>query len=253
MATSKNQLLDPLGTLCRLILLNFEPKFTKVSISNHTIQIQVPFSGQWIYRRMTGDGVSNIFVLFQVFHRVIEWYVIPLYNKKNKKKTKENKDEDNKQLFLEVDDKEVDIFWEHLSRLCEYVCLALSKLQYTYETDNQLAVIALQYYINMLRDSLVGRYDYKKLPVCILENKADNFLDYDKIKSLWNCKKVQEICHLFDILFKTDNEDECKDKIKEKETVKNKKIESYLSAIDKLLGISDDSFRELIQSSNRGN
>jgi hypothetical protein len=248
MATSKNQLLDPLGTLCRLILLNFEPKSTKVSIANHTIQIQAPFSGQWIYRRFTGDGVSNIFVLFQVFHRVIEWYVIPLYNKKNKitKKHKEHK-EDDKQMFLEVDDKDVDVFWEHLSRLCDYVCSALSKLQYTYETDNQLAVIALQYYINMLRDSLVGRYDYKKLPSCILENKSDNFLDYDKIKSLWDCKKVQEICHVFDILFKTETD------VENKESVKSKKIESYLSAIDKLLSISDDSFRELIQSSNRGN
>ena len=248
----KNQLLDPIGTLCRLILLNFEPKFTKVTINNHTIQIQTPFNGQWIYRRLTGDGVSNIFVLFQVFHRVIEWYIIPLYNKKHKKEDKKEdkrnktKQED-KQLYLEVDDGDVNLFWDCMTRLCEYVCLALSKLQYTYESDNQLAVIALQYYINMLRDSLIGRYDYKKLPVCILENKVDNFLDYDKIKSLWDCKKVEEICHLFDLSFRTENDP------LNKEIVKNKKIESYLTAIDKLLSISDDSFRELIQSSNRGN
>jgi hypothetical protein len=281
--SSKYQLLDPMGTLCRLILLNFEPKSTKVTITNHTIQIQTPFSGQWLYRRITGDGVTNIFVLFQVFQRVIEWYIIPLHNKKfgtksqyDKKKNsiykiniddkhKKNKEDDKdiklkedilpKQLHLHVEDKDVSEFWDNMVKLCEYVCAALSKLQYTYETDNQIAVIALQYYINMLKEAVDGRYDIEKLPACIVDSKPDNLLDYDKIQNLWDAKKIKELCHLFDLSFSSEGENiEIKDKdTKEvKEVLKNKKIESYLNAINGLLNISDDSFIELIQSSNRG-
>lgn len=287
--SSKYQLLDPMGTLCRLILLNFEPKSTKVTITNHTIQIQTPFNGQWLYRRITGDGVTNIFVLFQVFQRVIEWYIIPLHNKKfgknsqyEKKKNsiyKKNKDSENSeedvQLHLNIDDisDEVNIteFWNNMVKLCNYACSALSKLQYTYEKDNQLAVIALQYYINMLKEAIDGRYDIEKLPACIVNSKPDNLLDYDKIKNLWNANKIKELCHLFELSFSSsfdsdkdikekevkekdvkDNKDINKDILDMKDVHKNKKIESYLNAINGLLNISDDEFIKLIQSSNRG-
>jgi hypothetical protein len=302
-----------MGTLCRLILLNFEPKSTKVTITNHTIQIQAPFYGQWIVRRVTGDGVTNIFVLFQVFQRVIEWYIIPLHHKKFGKKsqyekkkdsiykintlsksdltksdltksdltksdltssglfeknntennTENKKEEIHKQLHLQINEDDVDHFWENMVKLCNYVCNALSKLQYTYEQDNQIAVIALQYYINMLKEALDGRYDIEKLPACIVDSKPDNLLDYDKIKNLWDAKKVKEVCHLFDLSFANDDyvnspdiniSKDLKDTkdTKEIRIIKNKKIESYLNAIDGLLNISDEAFRELIQSSNRG-
>lgn len=300
--TSKNQLLDPMGTLCRLILLNFEPISTKVSINNHTVQIQTPFNGQWFVRRFTGDGVSNIYVLFQVFQRVIEWYIIPLHHKKfgkksqydtkkkaiysrslsknnialidndqsqkinndleNNKDDESKKEEDNNdQLHLIVNDNDVEQFWDNMVKLCNYVCSALSKLQYTYVKDNQLAVIALQYYINMIKEALDGRYDIEKLPQCIVESKHENLLDYNKIKKLWDVKKVCEICHIFDLSFSCQSKSEDsetkevqKDIIeREKEKEKEKeKIKTYMNAINGLLNLSDNCFKELIKSSNSG-
>jgi hypothetical protein len=255
--SSKTQLLDPMGTLCRLIFLNFEPKSTKVVITNHAIQIQSPFYGQWIFRRLSGDGINNIYVLFQIFRRVIEWYIIPLYNLKHKIKTDIQEDsdqsidntkdntnkEEQKQLFLQVSEAEVDIFWSCMQKLCSYLCNALSQLQYTYVEDNTIVVIALQFYINMIRESVEGRYSVEKLPSCITNNESDSLFDFDKIKGLWDCSKVHEICDLFDKCFATATSED---------SYKHKKVESYLTAIDKLLEISDNSFRDLIQSSNRG-
>src|ERR1700744_1120013 len=77
---SKKQLLDPIGTVCRLISLNFEPDKTKISISNHAIEIQLPDKQQWFQRWMKGDDRDNISDFYHVIVRVIEWYVIPLHD-----------------------------------------------------------------------------------------------------------------------------------------------------------------------------
>lgn len=260
--STKKQLLDPVGTMCRLITLNFRSKGTRIGNNNHAIVIQLPSSIQWVHRKINGDERDNISSLFPVVMRIIEWYISPLYDIKFKnKRTKINnnirvdivmpnnkKDDeqiDNESMedtYILVDEKEVDPYWECLYKLCNYMCMGLGKLQETYENGN--VVYSLQFYINLIIDALEGKYTREKLPKCVIMYEAKNSLDYNKIKGLWDYKRIKEICELYDKCF-----DAQKD-IKESDENKNEKIEGYLLAISHLLNISDDAFRHLIESSH---
>ena len=62
----KKQLLDPLGTLCKLISLSFSEINTKISIQNHVLSIQKPYNYQFVLRMINGDGRENISELFYI-------------------------------------------------------------------------------------------------------------------------------------------------------------------------------------------
>ncbi len=66
--------LDPIGSICRLITLNYRQKNTKISINN-IVEIQQPSFGQWIQRYLNDDNRDNISQLFFVITKVIEWYL----------------------------------------------------------------------------------------------------------------------------------------------------------------------------------
>ena len=65
--------------------------------------------------------------------------------------------------------------------MCNFLCIAFDKLQHTYYTGPipTNVVTTIQYYINILKDSLNGTYTSDKLPKCIHEAENHNFLDYD--------------------------------------------------------------------------
>lgn len=271
--STKKELLDPIGAMCRLVGLNFRPKYTKIGIIDHAIEIQPPTSSQWLHRYINGDDRDNISSLYPVITRIIEWYLIPLYDAKHKKKrlmpktpiiysssvSKESKSEedktvtisddkliiaDNELTHMVVSELEATEFWSCMSKLSRYMCVGLSKLQETYELGN--VVYSLQYYINLIYDALDGRYSAKRLPKCIAESELKNLLDYNKIKNLWNYKKVYEICELYDKCFEAQNDQTLSD------NHKKDKIEGYLKAVDHLLNISDEEFRKLLQGSRQG-
>jgi hypothetical protein len=233
MSTSKTQLLDPIGTLCRLTSLNFRPVGTKIGINNHVAIIQLPGGTQWLERYINGDDRDNISELFYSITRVVEWYIIPFYSMKNVKLESSRTFDSN-----EPSKKEVDAFWKYLDKLCNNVCLALKKMQQTYSNGN--VVLALQYYILLLEDAQNGTYNIKRLPSCYVDKEQKNFLDYDKIKGLWNCKKLKEICDLYDKCFDASNSND------------SMKVDGYLLAIDKLLEQSDNEFKNLIKGNNMG-
>lgn len=259
--TSKNQLLDPVGTMCRLIILNFTPIGARIGNHNHAIVIQPTSSIQWLQRKLNGDDRDNISGLFPVVMRVIEWYVTPLHDIKFKnKRTKINnslkvdnihgkrKDDIDEPFYedsyMPIDESDVEHYWECLRKLCVYMCMGLGKLQETYENGN--VIFTIQYYINLICDSLEGKYAKDKLPKYIVATEARNFLDYNKIKDLWNYKRIKEICELYDKCFAA------LDDTKESEETKNEKINGYLLAIGHLLNISDDAFRTCIESNHQG-
>ena len=118
--SSKKQLLDPLGTMCKIILLNFTELNTKISIQNHVLTLHRPYNYQFIIRMMNGDGRENISELFYVIIRIIKWYMVDPHS----------------------------LIFPHIQKIVEYACVALSRLQETYAYGN--VVLAIQFYINIL-------------------------------------------------------------------------------------------------------
>lgn len=236
MTYNKKQLLDPIGSLCRLVALTFKPLNTKIGISDHAIIIQESNYFQWLDRYLNGDNRENISLLYHIVIRIIDWYIIPLSNKYNDK-TKEKLSEE------EIEDKK--IFWECLEVMCRFLCRAFEKLQTTYYTGPipTNVVTTIQFYINILNDSLDGTFTPERIPKCIVEAENKNFLDYDKIKVLWNGNKLKQISDLYE---------KCFEKLNSSDRTKDDQIAGYMQAVDKLLSIHDNQFRELICLSNEG-
>lgn len=224
----KKQLLDPLGTICKLVALNFSELNTKISIHNHVLWLQKPNGLQFVVRMVNGDGRENISELFYVVVRVLKWYLSP-YD--------EIESEDN---------------WTHISkseevrRLIRYACSALRKLQETYEYGN--VILAIQFYINILEDAVNGFYNENKLPKYVLdkETEFENLLDYEKLRNFWDYKKLKRICDLYDNCFSVYNDEEMA--LQEKEAM----IDGYLRSINAILELADSDFQKLIQNSSKG-
>ena len=238
---NKKQLLDPIGTLCHIISLAFKPLNTKIGINNHAIIIQEPSYYQIFNRTWNSDNRENISLLYNIVIRIIEWYIVPL-----SKKYDDNEDFEIDPLCfdnLTIDDKQ--LFWKCLEKMIQFSCLAFEKLQYTYyngPTPTNV-VLATQFFINTLRDSLAGNYSRNNLPKCMVEGENKNFIDYDKIKLLWSGKKLLKIIDLYEKCFATQKSDD---------PTKEEQIIGYMSAINKLLSIHDEEFRKLIYLSNVG-
>lgn len=249
---SRKNVLDPISSMCRLIMLNFRPKETKIGLINNSINIQPPSSIQWMQRKINGDERDNISLLFFVIIRIIEWYLVPIYDLKFKnRRTKINNnlkmyfneqksDIDIIDIYHEIEEKDVESLWNYIYKLADYMNMGLSKLQNTYDSGN--VVYSIQYYINLINLALEGKYNKNNLPKMIgfIEDKYD--FEYNYIKNLWNYKKIKEICDLYDKCFETLNENfDCEENKKEK-------IEGYLLAVEHLLNISDNDFRQIIEN-----
>lgn len=270
----KKQLLDPLGTLCKLVALNFSGVHTKISIQSHVLTLQRPNNYQFLIRFYNGDGRENVSELYYVIIRILKWYILPntQYNQQNENSYKEYDSEaDEADEYDELDNENPmfghsnqstpslsethsydstnaseisnsDVF----KKLVKYVCSGFRKLQETYEFGN--VVLALQFYINLLEDGIAGKFDDAKLPKYILDKdrEYENLLDYNKLKNLWDVKKLERICSLYDQCFQTYVEG---GSTPEK---RDATIEAYLRSIDSFLDDSDNDFQKLIQNSNKG-
>jgi hypothetical protein len=236
-STNKRQLLDPLGTLSHIVALAFKPLNTKIGISNHAVCIQDTYYLQWFDRFWNNDNRENISLLYSIVIRVIEWYVIPLSGK--------YKDCENKNAFDYLTSEDRELFWSCLEKMILFACMAFDKLQYTYHNGPvpTNVILATQFFINTLKDSLKGTYTKDILPRCLIEGENKTFLDYDKIKLLWNGQKINKIISLYEKCFDTQKSD---NKFKEEE------IDGYMAAINRLLSLHDDEFRKLINFSNEG-
>jgi hypothetical protein len=240
MTYNKKQLLDPIGSLCRLIALSFKPLNTKIGISDHAIIIQESNYFQWLDRYLNGDNRENISLLYHIVIRVIDWYILPLSDK--------YVDEAKKELISKLTKEELEdrkMFWGCLEKMCRFLCKAFEKLQTTYYTGPipTNVVTTIQFYINILNDSLDGTFTSERIPKCILDAENKNFLDYEKIKLLWNGNKFKQITDLYE---------KCFEKLNSTDKTKETQIQSYLSAINILLDLHDNQFRELICLSNEG-
>ena len=227
----KKQLLDPLGTICKLVALNFSEINTKISIHNHILALQKPYNYQFFIRMINGDGRENVSELFYAIIRVIKWYFI--------NNEFEELDENNSNWIAISKSDEI-------KRLIKYSCTALRKLQETYEYGN--VILAVQFYINIMEDSINNKYDDNKLPKYIIEKEKEyeNLIDYKKLRNFWDLKKLKRICELYDNCFSIYNEPEMA------KSQKEAFINGYLNSINTILELVDSDFQKLILNSNRG-
>ena len=227
--SNKKQLLDPLGTTFKLISLNFHELHTKISIQNHTLSIQGPNKYQPLMRILNGDARENISELYYVIVRLIKWYLI---EPNNINESKEN--------WIIINQS------NEIKKLINFLCISLKKLQETYEYGN--VVLAIQFYINLIEDTLNNNFSESKLPQNIIDNNVDDatFLDFNKLKNFWDYQKIKRICEAYNNCFQILNDNN--------ETNNNKKllIDGYLGSINATLYMMDSEFQTLMTNSNRG-
>lgn len=157
MLVEKTYIIDPLTTLCKIALLHFLPTKTRISINNHVLQIQESTYFQWLERKKNGDNRFDVSNLNTPIIKAIKWYII-----------------DNSEK-IQLDD----ITKESIITIVQFTIRGMTKLQnYTYSNDISIRII-LQYFINILQDSLNGILDESK---CVLDDNRNGILS-DKIKN----------------------------------------------------------------------
>jgi hypothetical protein len=228
--SNKYQLLDPLSTMCKLISLVFCELNTKIAIHNHVLVIQNPNNYQSIVRTINGDTKEDISQLYHVIIRLIKWYLLH----------DTNKEDISNENWLTINQS------EEIIKLMKYLCIALKKLQLTYEYGN--VIFSIQFYINIIEDTLNGNFDNLKLPNCISgkESECDTLLDYSKLKNFWDLEKLKRISDSYTNCFKIMGDTNISD------PDKKLLIDGYLSSINASLQIMDTEFQKLILNSNRG-
>lgn len=250
--SNQKQLLDPLGTLCKLIALNFYDSNTKISIHDHIVALDISDQFQWITRSLNKDSKENISELYYVIVRLILWYLISDTNIENCANYESNNNKNNNYTReIIISEKSNNAYHirnsEEIRRMIQYLCHAFTKLQIlTYKHGN--VVFTLQYYINLLTSALDNNFDYKLLPIHLQEinDSYDNLLDLNKLKNLWEIRDIQRICELYDNCFNVLNDTHLNC------TTQQNIINSYLKSINSILEITDIKFKNLIKNNNNG-
>lgn len=248
------QLLDPLGTLCKLVSLNFNEINTKISIHNHVLSLQKPedyklgeYNYQFLIRMVKGDGKENVSELYYVIMRIIKWYLVydTFKTQEENDNDYENEEENNKEEYKEENWMKIS-GCDEIKKLIKYACDSMRRLQETYEYGN--VILAAQFYINILEDAVNGYYNDNKLPKYIIEKEKEfeNLLDYEKLKNFWDYKRLKRVCDLYDHCFSTNNDENVSRK--EKDIL----IEGQLKIIREILELADNDFQKLIQNSSKG-
>jgi hypothetical protein len=254
----KKQLLDPLGTMCKLVGLNFAKLNTKISIHDHVLTLDEPADTQFILRWINNDGKENISELYYVIIRIIRWYIIDQYNNDNNN-VSSDKDTINENEYEElVYQKQLTDLnsnssntikignSDELRKMLKYLCFSFEKLQKTYEFGN--VILSLQFLINLINDALDGNFNENRLPSYILEKEKEysNLLDYNKMKSVWRLKTLITITELYDNCFRVCEDTDMHEKTKEA------LIHGYLSSVNATLTITDNEFKILVSNSKKG-
>lgn len=165
----KHQILDPMATIIKLILLNFYPINTKIYFSNNKIYIDQPHNTQFIERFINGDSRNDISILGNTLYKFVLFYV--------------NKN------------------YKHYDKIClliKFACMGLKRLQITYFnlnnriTDN--SVYTIEYFINYLTNALTN----SNIEILSFSH-PNHLLDENKLKHIWT---EDDIDHAFNHIIK---------------------------------------------------
>jgi hypothetical protein len=228
--TSRKQPIDPICALCRIVSLNFKDLHTKIGINGHAINIQEPSSVQSLLRIYYGDNREDVFELFYLVTHLLAWFLVPVYPKIESQQN-EFDDEQIPQTMKpkkQIDEK----FVEELKKMINYMCIGLERLQSTYKNGN--VVLAIQYYINLMRDGLNGNFSLERLPQCLLEDLDIDTNMKTKIISMWNYDRLHVVCDLYD---------NCFSELKKNMNKKTDIIDGYLLSINSILSVYEKEFK----------
>ena len=71
---NKNMILEPICCILRILLLKYKEEGTKISISNNSIQYNLPGLTQGIMRNISGDTREDLHNLYNPLLKLFEWY-----------------------------------------------------------------------------------------------------------------------------------------------------------------------------------
>jgi len=201
MNPSKQQVLETISSISKIIMLAFKPVGTKIAIRNHVLvlcELDVNANGlpisymglyQGIERYCYGDSRDDLYILNDVLINFINMYV-QYYPK----------------------DSEI---YSSLIMMCKYVVCGLKRLQTTYVDGNATCVI--QYMINILYAIINDSYrPYMMYSINrsnqhnLMMNRSDDrkeslehssIFDAKKIKDFWALDELKGIINQFDRCF----------------------------------------------------
>jgi hypothetical protein len=147
--SNKSRLLDPIGTAFKIILLNFEPENTRITIKEHVLELEPPDITQFITRWWYGESREDICCLTNTIVRFIEFYI-------------SDNVEDMENSFNDVLNGH-EIGKRNIKEMAVHICSGLEKLEYIYKLDN--AALSLAYYRLLLKLAIDGKYSNDYLPL----------------------------------------------------------------------------------------
>jgi hypothetical protein len=80
--TSKQLILEPLSCVLKIVILQWKPLGTKISISKNSLEFNEPSAIQGFTRRMTGDSRHDLHNICKPITKCLEWYPLsnPIYS-----------------------------------------------------------------------------------------------------------------------------------------------------------------------------
>jgi len=228
--TAKSCLLCPIGSICRLILLNFRDEGTKICIADNALTLIAPAYGQALTRLWYNDSRQDICALYYMIVRFIEMYLCAPNVKKQKKNNNVVDDVESipSTQFVLSDKSQA-----CLKQLGQYLCEGLTILQKTYNYDN--VVLSLQYYILLIKSGINGTYSPDLLPQH-LHNEKIHFFDPAKVQDLWNDESIEQVCTLYNNLFSA------------KKANNKVMVQAYDNALITILDENDKKFKIIVDS-----
>ena len=167
----KNYIIDPLTSLCKLALLYFMTDGTKLRISHHILHIQEYGYMQGAIRLINGDNRRDMSNLNTPLLKVIKWYIL---------------DSDERIIFAN------DKLSDSIRIITSYAIKGLKKAQtITYSNDLSIKII-LQYFINILTDTLAGAWNEDS----VIKTTTDGSILTDTIKNNFDPQTINSIAKM---------------------------------------------------------
>jgi hypothetical protein len=256
MAHTNTQLLNPIGALARVGMLERCPLKTKLRITDHKLQLVYDSIQERIFYRpfFYGDSNENISGLYAAVVIFIETFLM--------------RENDVRQPSVQfgfsasaggfVGQREsVDptVTEEKLKlsilRISQCFRRGAQKLQETYNFNN--GVFALQFFCNLLKSAECGKYDKSMLPKHLSDVTSSSLLDEAKIKQIWKPELIIALGESLHACSATQNQALVNSELSKIETLLNDREIEFQKLVQSMTNLTINTPRvEAMQSSTRG-